>query len=323
MSVQGEIHNIEIRYEFSEDEINAIVRATAKLNQDLQHKEAEKKVEVAHFNHIISQIKEAINTNFDKVNNGYEERQIQARLHKNFNTYQREWYALDSDSLVKSEDFLPRDYQRNLDDELSEAEAETSDKSVYERLAYNEVDKIFSREDCENELAIDVDWKIIAESTYPAILDAFLESNPERGTFDEVKEVYINFVTNYLKNKAENEKDDNSDNSDDSNLDDESSDDEPTDPDAPIGGASPEAKPDIDGSESEIAPKAESPQSLADKMQAMCDNFGASELTVTGTDASGNETSITVKGSQSNAEKPKRTRKKYVLQSKRNKAETA
>ncbi|GAB4023336.1 hypothetical protein GCM10028808_73480 [Spirosoma migulaei] len=82
----------------------------------------------------------------------------------------------------------------------------SDEPTVYHRLMYNEVNGIFHFEDSENELAVDADWQVLVESTYPDLVAGFLAANPElKGTFDEVKAVYQDYVSVYLTKKAEDE----------------------------------------------------------------------------------------------------------------------
>lgn len=115
-----EINFIEVRHQFTQEELNLFGPIIARLNQEWQDKELEKKTVMSDFKHQIDAIKEEFNNNCDKLNSGYEMREIRARLIKNYKTFEREYYSLDNFELVKTEPFKSHDYQRDINDNEEE-----------------------------------------------------------------------------------------------------------------------------------------------------------------------------------------------------------
>lgn len=111
-----EIQEVEIRYKFTQEELNQIGPLIARLSQDWQEKEDEKKAVMSQFKHEIDKIKQEFNENCNRLNNGFEMRFVRARMIKNYKTYEREYYSMDTFDLVKTEPFRSHDYQRDVSD---------------------------------------------------------------------------------------------------------------------------------------------------------------------------------------------------------------
>ncbi|CCH54504.1 hypothetical protein BN8_03680 [Fibrisoma limi BUZ 3] len=122
--MKSEIKFIEVRHQFTQDELNELGPIIARLNQEFQEKELEKKSAMSAFKHQLDTIKEAFNEACNKLNSGYEMREIRARMIKNYKTYQREYYSLDTFELVKTEPFKSYDYQRDIDDQEEDIDEE-------------------------------------------------------------------------------------------------------------------------------------------------------------------------------------------------------
>ncbi|UHG93294.1 hypothetical protein [Spirosoma oryzicola] len=114
--MKHEIQQVEIRYQFTQDELNLMGPVIARLSQDWQEKEDEKKAVMSDFKHQIDAIKQQFNEMCNRLNNRFEMREVRARMIKNYKTYEREYYSLDTFDLVKTEPFRPSDYQRDIDD---------------------------------------------------------------------------------------------------------------------------------------------------------------------------------------------------------------
>lgn len=111
-----EIEFVNIQYQFTQDELNQFGPVIARLNQELQEKELEKKTAMSHFKHQLDALKQEFNENCDKLNTGQESREVRARMIKNYATCQREYYSVETFDLVKVAPFKSSDYQRDIDD---------------------------------------------------------------------------------------------------------------------------------------------------------------------------------------------------------------
>lgn len=110
--------DIEIRYVFTEEERNALGPKIARLSQDKQEKEDEKKEAVQGFNAEIKAIEKTFNENVNRLNNGWEMRIVPARSYKNYATSEWEYYSVENYDLLKTEPFGPYDFQMDVDDEV-------------------------------------------------------------------------------------------------------------------------------------------------------------------------------------------------------------
>ncbi|MBN8826467.1 MULTISPECIES: hypothetical protein [unclassified Spirosoma] len=222
-----EITKTEIRYNYSEDEITQLGRDVARLMNDIKTKEEEKKTVVADFNHQIADIKKNFNKNVDRVNNGFEMREVEARLHKNYLTNEKEYYDPVTGDLLKTEPFEPKDLQRHISeftddvkafeskakptpavepvvDETSEdapadeAPKEPTTNEGFSRLEYNEVEQmtiVSPLTERRNGRENSANWKIVCPSAKSEVIEHFIWLFPElRGTFDEVKKAFDDYL---------------------------------------------------------------------------------------------------------------------------------
>ncbi len=116
--LKSNFKDIEIRYVFTEEERNALGPLIARLSQDIQEKEDEKKAVAQGYTAEIKAIAKKFNENVNRLNNGFEMRTIPVRAYKNYKTSEWEYYSVETYDLVKTEPFGPYDYQMDVDDEV-------------------------------------------------------------------------------------------------------------------------------------------------------------------------------------------------------------
>lgn len=115
--MKSEVQFLEVRYHFTQDELNQFGPIIARLNQALQEKKEEKSAVMKSYNSAIADIQNEFNENCNKLNTGYEMREIRVRMLKNYTTCQREYYSLETFELVKTVPFINSDYQRDIADQ--------------------------------------------------------------------------------------------------------------------------------------------------------------------------------------------------------------
>lgn len=211
----NELHWIEIKHEFDEDEITQLGRDIATLSQEQRQKEAEKKHAVSVFTAEINSIKKDVDKRIDGINNGYEYRDIQATMSKNYSTQKREYFD-ENGNLVKEENFKPGDNQRNFEEYATERESngaalndlftkpDKTDAPLYQQVWYSQslqqlwvgpVDSVLER-------PFGDDWTKIGFPANKEIIDGFLTQHVRSGgTLATVRNGYELYLKAYYAKK--------------------------------------------------------------------------------------------------------------------------
>lgn len=232
-----EIQTIEIEYYLTEEEKVEKGREAAKKNNERKNVEAEKKAVMADYTAKVKVLSNELELMFETLNSGFEVREVEARLVKNYLTNEKEYYDPVTGDLVKKVPFEPKDLQRHLDEVVapvddvkafeSKSKAPKTEEAVnengepeavkteeqpegYERLEYNEVLQKFHVDDVRFSRAgreQNEDWKIIAEKRADIITN-FLWLFPEfRGSFADAKNEFDNYLIRLEETEALKEAD--------------------------------------------------------------------------------------------------------------------
>lgn len=108
------IEDIDARYDFTEEEKNAMARQVTEKEMACLDVENEKKAAVEGYNNKIKAAQEEIIYLSRCVQNGFENRSYRCRVEKDSLRQVRVYRDIKTENVVKEEPFEPDDYQDNL-----------------------------------------------------------------------------------------------------------------------------------------------------------------------------------------------------------------
>lgn len=128
---------VNIKHEFSPEELKKEGEVLAQLVSDKQLIENEKKVAMTVFKNRIETCAGEINLHSSNINYGFTYHDVAAEMYRDWNACQRVYFDKQTGNFIKSENFHPSDFQKKLDFEAEEEKLRLADIERQKQIEAN------------------------------------------------------------------------------------------------------------------------------------------------------------------------------------------